>query len=162
MDIKTEINECLELYHKLKEEYPQELNLDELHEVTGKYSKIKEYRDRISEYPKEVQTICEFLLATRCSDTERSRFFSYICGHPKAFSTDKKETFVEKRQRIADMAKEIGIETSIADSGETGHVSAPFRPPHRKGRGVALGWPYSSSFCHHLQLPPSSRFPTCR
>jgi len=47
MDIKTEINECLGLYHKIKEEYPQELDLDELHKVTGKYAKIKEYRDRI-------------------------------------------------------------------------------------------------------------------
>jgi len=113
MDIKTEINECLGLYQKITEEYPQELNLDELHEVTGRYAKIKEYRDRINEYPQEVQTACEFILTTKCSKEERAKFFACISNNPKAFSIDKKETFVEKRQRMADMAKEIGIETPI-------------------------------------------------
>ena len=66
MDIRREMNECLRFYLKIEEEYPQELNLDELHEVTGKYAVIKEYRDRINEYPKEVRTLCEFILTTKC------------------------------------------------------------------------------------------------
>ncbi|MFQ6121790.1 MAG: hypothetical protein ACE5LA_01850 [Dehalococcoidales bacterium] len=113
-DTKNEINECLELHRKIREEYPQELNLDKLHEVTGEYAKIKEYRDKINEHPKEVRTLCEFILATKCSDEERVKFFSYISSHPKAFTTVKKETFIEKRQRIADVAKEMGIEASMS------------------------------------------------
>jgi len=87
--------------------------LDGLHEVRGKYAKIKEYRDRISEYAKEVRSVCEFILATKCSDEERVKFFSFISNNPRALATDKKETFVEKRQRMVDMAKEINIEPPI-------------------------------------------------
>jgi len=113
VDIKNEINECLGLYQKIEEEYPQELDLDELHAVTGKYAKIKEYRGRINGYPKEVRSVCEFILATKCSEEERLKFFSFLPNHPTALSTDKKETFVEKRRRIADIAKEMGIEPSV-------------------------------------------------
>jgi len=113
VDIRTEINECLELYHKVEEEYPRELDLDKLHEVMGQYAKIKEYRDRINEYPREVRGVCEFILATRCSDEERLKFFSFLSNNPRALSIDRKETFVEKRQRIAGMAKEMGIEPPI-------------------------------------------------
>jgi len=115
VDIKTEINECLKLYHKLEEEYPQELDLDQLHEVTGEYAKIKEYRDKINEYPKGVRSVCEFILATKCSEEDRLKFFSFISNNPRVLSVeiDKKETFVEKRQRMADIAKEAGIEPSI-------------------------------------------------
>lgn len=113
MDIKTEVNECLELYRKIEEEYPRELDLDELHEVTGKYAEIKAYRDRINEYPREVRGFCEFILATRCSEEERLQFLSSISSSPRALSTDGKETFAEKRQRIAAIAKEMGIEPLI-------------------------------------------------
>jgi len=112
MNIKTEINDCLQLYLKIEEEYPQELNLDELHGVTGKYAIIKEYRDRINEYPKEVRTLCEFILTTKCSDEERVKFFSYITNHPRAFSKDKNETFLEKQRRLADMATALSIPSS--------------------------------------------------
>ena len=113
MDIKTEVNECLELYRKIEEEYPQELDLDELHEVTGEYDKIKAHRDKINEYPKEVQKICEFILVTKCSNEERLKFLSSVSSCPRALSTDRKETFAEKRQRIANLAKEMGIEPAI-------------------------------------------------
>ena len=113
MNIKDQINECLELYHKIEEEHPEELNLDQLHEVTGKYAKIKEYRDKINRYPKEIRTFCEYILATKDTEEERLKFLSFISSNPRAFSTDKKETFIEKRQRISNIAKEIGIADSI-------------------------------------------------
>lgn len=112
MDIKTEINDCLRLYLKIQEEYPQELNLDELHEVTGKYATIKEYRDRINEYSKEVRTLCEFILTAKSSDDERVKFFSYITNHPRAFSKNENETFLEKQRRLADMAIALSIPSS--------------------------------------------------
>ena len=55
------------------------------------------------------QSFCEYIRIIKCSKEEISKFLSYISNNPRAFSVDKKETFVEKRQRIADMAKEIGI-----------------------------------------------------
>lgn len=109
---ETEINDCIRLYIKIEEEYPQELNLDELHEVTGKYATIKEYRDRINEYPKEVRTLCEFILTTKCSDEERIKFFSHITNNPRSFSKAKDEKSLEKQRRFADMAGELNIPSS--------------------------------------------------
>lgn len=87
--------------------------MDELHEVTGEYAKIKEYRDRINEYPREVRGVCQFILATRCSEEERLKFLSAIYRNPKVLSIDRKESFAGKRQRIAGIAKGMGIEPPI-------------------------------------------------
>ncbi len=107
------IRECLELYDKIAGEYPEDLSLDELHEVTGQYAKVKQYRDTINEYPQKIRTLCEFILASKGSKEDTAKFLSYISAHPEAFYVEKKETFLEKRRRITGRAKEVGIKDTV-------------------------------------------------
>ena len=108
-EVKNMVERCLELFQLIEKEYPIDINLDELHGVTGIYAKLKEYKDKIQEYPKEIRSFCEYLLSIKCSREEIVTFLSYISRNPEAFATSKKETFSEKYNRIIEMADKIGV-----------------------------------------------------
>lgn len=111
-EVKNIIDRCLELFRLVEKEYPGDLHLDELHEVMGVYGKIKEYKDRIQEFPKEIRSFCEYILSINCSREEMAAFLSFLASNPEAFSTSEKETFSEKYKRITEMADRVGIPAS--------------------------------------------------
>lgn len=98
--VKNMVENCIELFKLVEKEYPIDFYLDELHEVTGVYGKIKEYKEKINESPNEVHSFCEYLLSIKCSEDEMLTFLSFISNNPEAFSVFGKETFPEKYRRI--------------------------------------------------------------
>ena len=104
------IAECLELMSKIEKEIPPEPDLEALHSVTGIYAQLKKYRDTIQAFPPPIRAFSEFLHSVKGSTSEITRFLNFIKNSPEAFSSMEKETFLEKRQRIAGIAERTGLE----------------------------------------------------
>lgn len=112
MGRKPEIDECLLLLQKLEKELPEEPDLEALHSVTGIYAKLKQYRERIDQFPKPVQAFCRFLHAAACPSVEMAAFLEFLRTHPGAFSSAEGGTFLEKRQRISAVADRAGLDSA--------------------------------------------------
>ncbi len=112
MGRKPEIDECLLLLQKLEKELPEEPDLEALHSVTGIYAKLKQYRERIDQFPKPVQAFCKFLHAAAGPSAEMAAFLEFLRTHPGAFSSAEGGTFLEKRQRISAVADRAGLDSA--------------------------------------------------
>ena len=104
------IDECLDLLRKVEKEFPGEPDLEALHSVTGIYAELKKFRERINTFPIPVRVFSEFLHLVRGPDAEVAKFLDFLRNCPGAFCPSEKETFLQKRQRIAGIAGRAGLE----------------------------------------------------
>ena len=110
--MKPAIDECLQLMEKLEKEFPDKPDLEALHSVTGIYAQLKEYRDRINEFPPRVRSFCEFVYTAKCPSAEVAAFLEFLQKHPGVFSSVEGGTFLERRQRISAVAERAGLDSA--------------------------------------------------
>lgn len=110
--VKEQIKSCLELFRKIKEEYPEgEFDREMLHgDLDQEYRRIKEIRDKIDGFPQEIGTFCKFISSVRCPEQEILKFLSSITASPEIFSEIKQATFMEGRKKAAEIAQKLGLE----------------------------------------------------
>lgn len=109
--VKEQIKSCLELFRRIKEEYPEgEFDREMLHgDLDQEYRRIKEIRDKIDRFPQEIKTFCKFISSVRCAEQEILKFLSSIIASPEIFSEIKQATFMEGRKKTSEIAQRLGL-----------------------------------------------------
>jgi len=115
--INDQLSECLGLFQKIGEEYPDGMfDREMLHgELDSRYRKLKELRDKIDAFPLEVRSICRWFVESKCGNEELKKFFADLFADPKIFCSLKQPSFTESRQKTMEMAQRMGIkETALS------------------------------------------------
>ncbi|MGW8223831.1 MAG: hypothetical protein JSU80_08075 [Deltaproteobacteria bacterium] len=112
-EIGEQLSQCLELLAKIREEYPEgDFDREMIHgDMDFRYRQIKEYREKIEAFPKEVREFARLIESLASPDEDVKKFFQPVSVEPHKFSPLANLRFHERQKKLEEWAAELQITT---------------------------------------------------
>jgi hypothetical protein len=112
-EIGEQLSQCLELLAKIREEYPEgDFDREMIHgDMDFRYRQIKEYREKIAAFPKEVREFARLIESLASPDEDVKKFFQPVSVEPHKFSPLANLLFHERQKKLEEWAAELQITT---------------------------------------------------
>jgi len=112
-EIGEQLSQCLELLAKIREEYPEgDFDREMIHgDMDFRYRQIKEYREKIEAFPKEVRIFARLIESLASPDEDVKKFFQPVSVEPHKFSPLANLRFHERQKKLEEWAAELQITT---------------------------------------------------
>lgn len=112
-EIGEQLSQCLELLAKIREEYPEgDFDREMIHgDMDFRYRQIKEYREKIEAFPKEVREFARLIESLASPDEDVKKFFQPVSAEPHKFSALANLLFHERQKKLEEWAAELQITT---------------------------------------------------
>lgn len=109
-EIGEELRQCLELLAKIREEYPEgDFDREMIHgDMDFRYRQIKEDREKLETWPKEVREFARLLDSLTASEDAIKRFLEAVLQEPQLFSAMTSIQFQKRQQSLNQWAEELG------------------------------------------------------
>lgn len=109
--IGEHLRQCLDLLAKIRAEYPQgNFDREMIHgEMDFRYRQIKEDREKLETFPKEIREFARLLESLASPHEEVKKFFQPVCVQPHKFSPLANLQFHERQKKLEEWAAELQI-----------------------------------------------------
>ena len=106
-----QLRQCLELLTKIRQEYPEgDFDREMIHgEMDFRYRQIKEDREKLEAFPKEIREFARLLESLATPDEEVKKFLQAVSLEPHKFSALASITFNERQKTLEEWAAELQI-----------------------------------------------------
>jgi len=101
-DTGKKLGQCLELLTKIRQEYPEgDLDREVIHgEMDFRYRQIKEDREKLEAFPKEIREFARLLESLASPHEEVKKFLQLVSVQPHKFSPLANLQFHERQKRL--------------------------------------------------------------
>jgi predicted RNase H-like nuclease (RuvC/YqgF family) len=106
-----QLRQCLELLAKIREEYPEgDFDRELIHgEMDFRYRQIKEDRDKLEAFPKEIREFTRLLESLASPHEEVKKFCQPVSEQPHMFLALANIKFNERQEKLEELATELQI-----------------------------------------------------